>query len=503
VAAVLVFALATLPPHPVRTAFDGVDPQLAARTMSGAHHIHTSRSDGAGDRLAVATAAARAGLNFVILTDHGDATRPPDPPAYIDGVLCIDAVEISTNGGHYVALGLPQSPYPLAGEASAVVEDVERLGGFGIVSHPDHPRGELAWTGWDLPIDGLEWMNADAEWRGESVLEASMVLFHYLFRPAPAMAATFDRPDQTIARWDAMNRVRRVVAMAAVDAHGGRGGWESDQRPVTLGPTYEASFRTLTNRVVLEAPPSGDAARDASQLLMAVRRGRTYSVVDAISPDVLVAMSDEGVALRSPLPDGATVVEMKDGVATRLEVGMDRAPGQPPVPWVLTNWVRTPTPLPASHLAPAGESAEPLSTGEWRVEHSPGSTGQVQAGEGGFALQYQLRGGDRDSQFVAAAADLAEAVDGIFFEGIADRPMRVSVQLRYPPEDHRWASSVYLDATTRTVFVPVEEMRAADAPAGTKPPSGAARSLLFVVDLVNARPGDGGRFEIRGIRAVR
>ena len=92
----------------------------------------------------------RAGLQFVILTDHGDGTEPA-PPAYVDGVLCIDGVEISTNGGHYVALGMSPAPYPLGGEPVAVVEDVARLGGFGIAAHPDSPKPSLAWTDWDVP----------------------------------------------------------------------------------------------------------------------------------------------------------------------------------------------------------------------------------------------------------------------------------------------------------------------------------------------------------------
>ena len=45
--------------------------------------------------------------------------------AYLHGVLCIDGVEISTDDGHYVALGLGPTPYPLGGAAAAVVEDVD------------------------------------------------------------------------------------------------------------------------------------------------------------------------------------------------------------------------------------------------------------------------------------------------------------------------------------------------------------------------------------------
>ena len=39
--------------------------------------------------------------------------------------------------------------------------------------------------------------------------------------------------------------------------------------------------------------------------------------------------------------------------------------------------------------------------------------------------------------------------------------------------------------------------------AGTMPDLSNAQSLLFVADLVNARPGDSGAFTITGLHAVR
>ena len=130
----------------------------------------------------VASAAARAGLKFVIFTDHGDATRDPDPPHYRDGVLCIDAVEVSTSGGHVVALGLPATPYPLGGEARDVLEDIARLGGIAIAAHPGSRRDDLRWADWDAPITGLEWLNADSEWRDERVWSLWRALVTYPFR---------------------------------------------------------------------------------------------------------------------------------------------------------------------------------------------------------------------------------------------------------------------------------------------------------------------------------
>jgi hypothetical protein len=48
---------------------------------------------------------------------------------------CIDGVEVSTNGGHYAAVGMRTAPFPSAGKRD-VVEDVQATRGFGIVTHP-------------------------------------------------------------------------------------------------------------------------------------------------------------------------------------------------------------------------------------------------------------------------------------------------------------------------------------------------------------------------------
>jgi len=151
VAAVAVFALLTLPPAaiPLTASWDD-------GTVRGTLHVHSNRSDGRSAPDDIAAIAARAGLKFVVLTDHGDATRTPDPPAYRSGVLVLDGVEISTTGGHYVAIGLPAAPYPFGGEPRDVVDDVRRLGGFGIIAHPDSPKDLLRWSDWQARPDGVE-----------------------------------------------------------------------------------------------------------------------------------------------------------------------------------------------------------------------------------------------------------------------------------------------------------------------------------------------------------
>ena len=113
-AAVVATVVALLPPAARHT-----EPPPPS-TVRGAFHVHSNRSDGSGSVDEIAAAAGRAGLQFIILTDHGDATREPDPPAYRGGVLTIDGIELNTTGGHYAAFGLPASPYPIAGTPADV-----------------------------------------------------------------------------------------------------------------------------------------------------------------------------------------------------------------------------------------------------------------------------------------------------------------------------------------------------------------------------------------------
>ena len=195
-AGVAVFAL--LPPRTLPVTASASAPPI----LRGAMHVHTTNSDGSGTPDDVAAAAARAGLKFVILTDHGDATRTPDSPRYRSGVLTIDAVEVSTAGGHVIALDLPRAPYPLRGEPDDVLEDLQRLGAMAIVAHPTSLKADLVWHDGGRPFDGVEWLNGDSEWRDERLSSLSRILFTYWFRAPESLALILDRPDSALALWD-------------------------------------------------------------------------------------------------------------------------------------------------------------------------------------------------------------------------------------------------------------------------------------------------------------
>jgi hypothetical protein len=543
-AAVLFFLLITLPPRPLTTA-DDVDASLRARTVAGAYHVHTTRSDGAGGQADVASAAAKAGLRFVILTDHGDATRQPDPPAYRDGVLCLDAVEISTTGGHYVALDMGAAPYPLGGEPTPVVEDVSRLGGFGIAGHPDSAKSDLAWKDWTVRFDGIEWLSADSEWRNESRARLARVLMDYFLRPAGALALTLDRPAGTLARWDSASSTRPVVALAAHDAHGGIGPRvEGGARMSIAGvPSYEASFRSFAIRAILASTLTGRAETDARLVFDAIRRGATFTAIDALARPAYLdfhgtsrtgeriemgaatAGEDVTFSVRAAVPEGASTVLIHEGRevarsgggelrarslgrgAYRVEIQSPSAPGVQPVPWLVSNPIYLNLPSPGSRMPPATVPVLDLRACAWHLEKDPASDATVTSGLAQGRIDYRLRKGEVASQFVALACDLpsvTEPFEWVQFRVRSGSPSRISVQLRFGRDgERRWRRSVYSDATARNAQVALADLVPAERDGHGLPEPTRATTILFVVDLTNARPGSAGEFTIYDLALAR
>ncbi|MBI3263118.1 MAG: CehA/McbA family metallohydrolase [Acidobacteria bacterium] len=529
-----------------------LDPRTAppspAPMVSGAFHVHTTRSDGAGSPATIAAAAAAAGLQFVVFADHGDGTRPLEAPVYRSGVLCVDGVELSTTGGHYIALGLQPSAYPLGGDGRDVVEDVRRLGGFGIAAHPGSSKVELRWEAWDAPFDAIEWLNADSEWRDEGYWSIARTTIQYLLRPPQALAGLLDRPVDTLRRWDQLTARRRVPALAGSDAHARiawGGGDREDDVVIARLPAYDVAFRLFSNRVLLTDPLSGNAARDAALLLDALRAGRVHTVVDALAPSrsfdfhaqsgraralegdrlVLGGPVHLEVAAHAPsnartlLLSGSRMIREATGgtlsfiapaqpAVYRVEVHLPTAPGRPPVPWILSNPI----------YVGGREEERGSGTGErvlesrpllglgtpWLIEHDPSSSGRTIAGATGdqpsLTLEYSLGGGPPKDQYVAfvkpAAGGLA-GFDRVSFRAAADQPLRLSLQIRASDGTaRRWRRSFYVDRSPEEVRIRFGDMRRVGE--GTDGPLDLSKieALLVVVDLTNSRPSTSARLAI-------
>ncbi|HST42592.1 MAG TPA: tRNA-dihydrouridine synthase, partial [Conexibacter sp.] len=185
-------------------------------------------------------------------------------------------------------LGFDACEHPVALQlGGSDPRELAAAGGFGSTAHPFstgvRPFPFIPATGWDDPFPpaatGVElWsLVTDTIERFEHRRDA----LRFLLGPRGARQLDHPRPE-ALAAWDRAAAQRRVVAIGGLDAHqfglriGGR-------VPLRL-MSYRHAFELLRTHVLLERPPSGDAAADRDAVYEALREGRCYLARDALAP---------------------------------------------------------------------------------------------------------------------------------------------------------------------------------------------------------------------------
>ncbi|BDG59260.1 PHP domain-containing protein [Caldinitratiruptor microaerophilus] len=242
---------------------------------TGAIHCHSTYSDGSGTVEEIVSAAQRAGLEYLVMTDH-DTLAPlrEKGEGWHGRTLVLYGVEISPRHNHYLAYGIEEVPSFHLPPAE-FIRAVRELGGVGFLAHPwDYGSpvlglGEYSWQDWEVDgFTGIEIWNYFSGWVGSitSVWDLVRGLLNW-------RAVSMDPDPRTLARWDQLALRRPVVGIGGVDAHGIR------RRilgvPVTFHP-YERAFRTVRTHLLLPRPWAGDVAEDRRQVLGALRHGRAY-----------------------------------------------------------------------------------------------------------------------------------------------------------------------------------------------------------------------------------
>lgn len=539
-ATLVLFLVFTLPRPAIR--LDAVVPQ---NQVTGGYHVHSNRSDGTGSVDDIAAAAARAGLQFVVFTDHGDGTRAPDAPTYRHGVLCIDAFEVNSDAGHVVALGIREpAPYPLAGPARDVIEDIHRLGGVAVVAHPDSPSAALRWRGQGGGYDGIEWLNVDSEWRDERPLRLLASVVRSSLRSPEVIASLFSRPFRTFQRWDDGARQRPLFGLAAIDAHAriGLNEMEEPRRHTLLArPSYESLFRTVAQAVLLDGPLSGQPDHDASRIVAALAAGRSFSVVRAIAEpavfrftatqgariatmgerglDPSQAVSFEAEASGAP---GARVALLKDGRVFDTKLGRLQWTGMAgpgvyrvevsiagtSMPWIVSNPIVVGADPPrvvtvgAQTTGQAERISLPIDAVQWASEKSPTSEASIDNDGAELRWRFTLGGGAPAGQYAALSTPVRgnEGVDRVEISARADRPMRLSVQIRLPngKDGQRWRRSIYVDRNARTIVLRLQDFEPVGLSTTRRPIVVPLTALLIVADTVNTLPGSSGTLWLSG-----
>jgi hypothetical protein len=344
------------------------------------------------------------------------------------------------------------------------------------------------------------------------------------------------------------------VGVGGSDAHAKIGGDLDHGGPAAIHlPSYEQVFRTFS----LGLPGlalSGNATDDARLVIGAIRAGHVFTAIDAFagparlefhaSGEGVAAQAGDRVAAGVPLMLHAevdapgmmpTLTLYRDGRATTTVTGasldqqIDGTPavyrveatlpvrrgGGPLAPWLVSNpiyvgpaepWSAPVPPTPTTSKALYRDGAHPFA-----VEHSQQSDGAITVvrAEGGTQLSFRFALGGKlsDGPFVAFASDAPEIENytAVSFTGRANRPLRVSLQLRASTGQGsgRWRRSVYLDETPRTVILPFAGFRPAQNGSAPAPPLESIASLLFVLDSMNTALGSNGEFLLDDIAFVR
>jgi hypothetical protein len=271
----------------------------------GNMHMHTPYSDGEKYHAEIAEDAIKAGLDFVIVTDHN---------IWVDGVegyyenehgrtLLLVGEEIHNvrrqpQASHFLAYGAERELAPFASNPQELIDQTIAAGGCGFLAHPheEPPEpllglGDLGWHDWNIDgFTGLEIWNYMSSFANEgkriirklpiqNALLAKLVALWLTGRPERYLTA----PEaKTLALWDdLLAQGKRVTAVGSSDAHGSH---------MNLGPfhriifPYEFLFRAVNTHLLLKKPLTGQLKHDKQLILDAVGNGRSWIGYDMAHP---------------------------------------------------------------------------------------------------------------------------------------------------------------------------------------------------------------------------
>jgi hypothetical protein len=253
---------------------------MSTYDYAGNLHVHTAYSDGTALHAEVGRAAAEAGLDFVIVTDHNVWVDGVE--GYYDDVLLLVGEEIHDvrnrpQANHLLVFNAEGELAPLASDTQGLIDEINRRGGCSYLAHPferaspiDPELDAIGWDAWDAQgYTGIELWNYMSEFKG--LLRNRLWAVLYAYFPSSGIRGPFRA---TLRKWDELLvDGHRVAAVGAADAHG---------ETYTLGPLsrevlpYPYLFRCVNTHVLTDLPFNGDVAHDKALIYDSLRAGRTW-----------------------------------------------------------------------------------------------------------------------------------------------------------------------------------------------------------------------------------
>jgi len=240
----------------------------------GAIHIHSVHSDGTGTIEEIAAAAQKAGLSWIVVTDHNNLDGKE---GMYNGVCVIVGEEISPdNDNHYIALDIKEPISPNM-PPQKFIQEVKKQGGFGFVAHPDelvdrkNTYPALRWTDWSMrDFGGVEIWNYMSDWvdyyNAEDTFETLKAIF---FRNNILNGPT----QKTMHWWDTLNNetAEIIPAIGGVDVHAME--FKKSFLKLKIFP-YKDTFDTIANFLHFEEELPADFEGKKRKILEALKSGK-------------------------------------------------------------------------------------------------------------------------------------------------------------------------------------------------------------------------------------
>lgn len=250
----------------------------------GAIHIHSLYSDGTGDINSISKAAKKAGLKWIIITDHNNMDVEE---GIINGVCVIRGEEISPEKeNHYLALGITETIK--SDNPDFYIQKTKELGGFGFIAHPDEGKNRknnfipIKWNSDYEEADGVEIWNWFSQWADNYDNRNIFTIIYSYFFAHKKIKTPYN---ETMEKWDRLNNnTRKIIpAIAGVDAHALK--INKYIIPVTIFP-YKKMFSTLANVIYTKEKLQGSFEHQKKLILNALKIGNNVilnrSVYDKI-----------------------------------------------------------------------------------------------------------------------------------------------------------------------------------------------------------------------------
>lgn len=247
--------------------------------VRGNLHMHTTDSDGTRSHQELAQIAARAGLDFIIITDHNVYQAGLD--SWVGKTLLLVGEEVhdpqrELQSSHTLCLGIHADVAQHGGQPQELFDAVAQQGGCSFLAHPFErdvagflPEPNISWRDWDATgYDGIELWNYMSEFKSALRNKISAVVNAF----APDLAIRGPYPE-TLRKWDELLRNRRVAVLGGSDAHG----TVYQMGPLTRAvQPYEYLFQCINTHLLLDKPLSGTLEADRIEIYAALRAGRGF-----------------------------------------------------------------------------------------------------------------------------------------------------------------------------------------------------------------------------------